>query len=222
MTTARTIDCHTHILTEEAMRLLAKQSPKVAPMLKKRRAAAARSRSTARSCRTRCRARYGTSICACATWTPMVWTFRFCRRPCSHSSTATNWRWRWPARPSRTRRSRPSSAGSPIGFSVSAASRYKRRSWRPMNSRRSMTKLGLRGAMIGTNVNGRNLDDPALEPFWAAAETLGAFLFVHPMAASAVSGWLLLHEEHGRASVRNHDCRRHVSCSAACWSAIRD
>ena len=43
-----------------------------------------------------------------------------------------------------------------------------------------MTKLGLRGAMIGTNVNGRNLDDPALEPFWAAAEELGAFLFIHP------------------------------------------
>ena len=33
MTTARTIDCHTHVLTEEAMRLLAKQSPKVAPKL---------------------------------------------------------------------------------------------------------------------------------------------------------------------------------------------
>ena len=31
MTRPRTIDCHTHILTEEAMRLLAKQSPKVAP-----------------------------------------------------------------------------------------------------------------------------------------------------------------------------------------------
>ncbi len=46
--------------------------------------------------------------------------------------------------------------------------------------RRAMTKLGLRGAMIGTNVNGRNLDDPALAPFWAAAEELGAFIFIHP------------------------------------------
>ena len=35
MTRPRTIDCHTHILTEEAMRLLAKQSPKVAPNLTK-------------------------------------------------------------------------------------------------------------------------------------------------------------------------------------------
>jgi hypothetical protein len=36
MTQVRTIDSHTHILTEEAMRLLAKESPKVAPILKGR------------------------------------------------------------------------------------------------------------------------------------------------------------------------------------------
>ena len=50
---------------------------------------------------------------------------------------------------------------------------------------RAMTELGLRGAMIGSHVNGRNLDDPALEPFWAAAEALGAFIFVHPHAGAA-------------------------------------
>jgi aminocarboxymuconate-semialdehyde decarboxylase len=38
--------------------------------------------------------------------------------------------------------------------------------------------------MIGSNVNGRNLDDPALEPFWAAAAALGAFIFVHPHAGA--------------------------------------
>ena len=32
--TVRTVDSHTHILTEEAMRLLAKESPKVTPVLK--------------------------------------------------------------------------------------------------------------------------------------------------------------------------------------------
>jgi aminocarboxymuconate-semialdehyde decarboxylase len=47
--------------------------------------------------------------------------------------------------------------------------------------RRAMTKLGLRGAMIGSNVMGRNLDDPALAPLWATAEELGAFMFVHPV-----------------------------------------
>jgi len=45
---------------------------------------------------------------------------------------------------------------------------------------RAMTKLGLRGAMIGSNVMGKNLDDPSFEPLWAAAEELGAFMFIHP------------------------------------------
>ena len=34
MSKVRTVDSHTHILTEEAMRLLTKESPKVAPVLK--------------------------------------------------------------------------------------------------------------------------------------------------------------------------------------------
>jgi aminocarboxymuconate-semialdehyde decarboxylase len=46
--------------------------------------------------------------------------------------------------------------------------------------RRAMRKLGLRGAQIGSNINGRNLDDPALEPLWAAADELAAFIMAHP------------------------------------------
>src|SRR6185436_16139676 len=46
--------------------------------------------------------------------------------------------------------------------------------------RRAVLTLGLRGAMIGSNVNGKNLDDPALEPLWAAAAELGALMIVHP------------------------------------------
>jgi aminocarboxymuconate-semialdehyde decarboxylase len=46
--------------------------------------------------------------------------------------------------------------------------------------KRAMTRLGLRGAMIGSNVAGKNLDDPSFEPLWATAEELGAFMFVHP------------------------------------------
>ena len=46
--------------------------------------------------------------------------------------------------------------------------------------RRAMRVLGLRGAQIGSNVNGRNLDDPALEAVWAAANELRAFILVHP------------------------------------------
>jgi aminocarboxymuconate-semialdehyde decarboxylase len=46
--------------------------------------------------------------------------------------------------------------------------------------KRAMRALGLRGAQIGSNVNGRNLDDPSLEPIWAAANELRAFILVHP------------------------------------------
>jgi aminocarboxymuconate-semialdehyde decarboxylase len=46
--------------------------------------------------------------------------------------------------------------------------------------RRAMKKLGLHGAMIGSNINGKNLDDPSFEPLWAVAEELDAFMMIHP------------------------------------------
>lgn len=41
--------------------------------------------------------------------------------------------------------------------------------------------LGLAGVELGTNVNGVALGDARLEPFFAAAERLGAAIFVHPL-----------------------------------------
>ncbi|HEX5507293.1 MAG TPA: amidohydrolase family protein [Pseudolabrys sp.] len=46
--------------------------------------------------------------------------------------------------------------------------------------RRAMTQLGMKGAMFASNIMGKNLDDPGFEPLWAAAEELGAFMFIHP------------------------------------------
>ena len=46
--------------------------------------------------------------------------------------------------------------------------------------RRALGTLGLRGAELGTQVMGVDLDDPRFEVVWAAAEETGAFLFVHP------------------------------------------
>lgn len=45
---------------------------------------------------------------------------------------------------------------------------------------RAVRTLGMHGAMIGSNIAGKNLDDPSLEPVWAAAEELGAFMIIHP------------------------------------------
>src|SRR5258706_3670528 len=41
-------------------------------------------------------------------------------------------------------------------------------------------KFGLRGASVGTNVNGEDLADPKFHPFWAKAEQLGCLVFMHP------------------------------------------
>ncbi|MBV9555789.1 MAG: amidohydrolase family protein [Pseudolabrys sp.] len=46
--------------------------------------------------------------------------------------------------------------------------------------RRIVKTLGLKGAMFASNVQGKNLDDPGFDPLWKAAEELGAFMFIHP------------------------------------------
>lgn len=45
---------------------------------------------------------------------------------------------------------------------------------------RCVRDLGMAGVQIGTHVGPKNLDDPALFPFFQAAESLGAAVFVHP------------------------------------------
>lgn len=45
---------------------------------------------------------------------------------------------------------------------------------------RCMKSLGLKGVEIGTHVNGKNLDSPEFFDFFAAAQDLGAAIFVHP------------------------------------------
>lgn len=50
--------------------------------------------------------------------------------------------------------------------------------------RRCMRELGMRGVEISSNVNGQELADPKFHPFFAAAEELGAVVFVHPSGFS--------------------------------------
>lgn len=46
--------------------------------------------------------------------------------------------------------------------------------------KRCVRELGFTGLQIGSNINGMNLDDERLFPFYAEAESLGCSLFIHP------------------------------------------
>lgn len=56
---------------------------------------------------------------------------------------------------------------------------------------RCVRDLGMPGVQIGTNVNGLNLDDPSVVEVLAAAESLGACVFVHPWE-------MVQHDKNGR------------------------
>jgi aminocarboxymuconate-semialdehyde decarboxylase len=45
---------------------------------------------------------------------------------------------------------------------------------------RAVTKNGLKGVIIGSNVNGDELGHKKFKPFWHKAEKLGAAIFIHP------------------------------------------
>jgi len=53
--------------------------------------------------------------------------------------------------------------------------------------RRCMTELGFIGVEIGTHVAGTELADERLDPFFAAAQDMGALVFVHPDEVLAAS-----------------------------------
>ena len=45
---------------------------------------------------------------------------------------------------------------------------------------RCVTRLGFKGVQVLTNVNGKELSDPAFAPFWKKAEELGVLVVIHP------------------------------------------
>ncbi|HWZ49581.1 MAG TPA: amidohydrolase family protein [Herbaspirillum sp.] len=60
----------------------------------------------------------------------------------------------------------------------------------------AVRKQGLRGAAIGSSVNGEDFSNPKFHPVWAKAEELGAVLFIHPQSQPEMrkryqgNGWL--------------------------------
>ncbi|HLH87448.1 MAG TPA: amidohydrolase family protein [Xanthobacteraceae bacterium] len=180
MNRARTIDCHTHILGQEAMRRLARESAKVAPVMDKPGdpackliidGAVAQDPFPREMWDTEKRLRdmdaNGVDVQVLA---PTVFTFFYQHEPTLGLACAALQNEEIAAEVARHPGRFLGIGGVPLQAPELAA----------LELERSMTKLGLRGAMIGTHVRGRNLDDPALAPFWAAAEKLGAFIFIHP------------------------------------------
>lgn len=53
---------------------------------------------------------------------------------------------------------------------------------------RVMTELRLAGVEIASNINGMELGDERLRPFWEAAEALGAVVMVHPSFFQSLGG----------------------------------
>lgn len=45
-------------------------------------------------------------------------------------------------------------------------------------------ELGMVGVEVSSLVNGQDLSEPGLRPFWAAAESLGCVVFLHPLGTS--------------------------------------
>jgi aminocarboxymuconate-semialdehyde decarboxylase len=185
MTTLRTIDFHTHILTQKAMRLLAKQAPAVAPVLKNLDDHGATLEIGGKVVQQplpreiwdvdlRLRDMDANEIDV-QVLSPTVFTF-FYEQDSALAQACASLQNEEIAALVRRHPDRFLGLGSvPLQAPQAAADEL----------RRGMLQLDLRGAMIGSNVNGRNLDDPALEPFWASATELGAFIFIHPHAGAA-------------------------------------
>jgi aminocarboxymuconate-semialdehyde decarboxylase len=180
----RTIDCHTHILGEEAMRRLAKESAKVAPVMDKRGDPACKliidgavvqdpfpRELWDTELRLRDMDAHGVDMQVLA---PTVFTFFYQHEPALALACAALQNDEIAAEIKRHAERFLGIGTVPLQAPELAAQELAR----------SMTTLGLRGAMIGTHVRGRNLDDPALEPFWAAAANLGAFIFIHPQGGA--------------------------------------
>jgi aminocarboxymuconate-semialdehyde decarboxylase len=180
MSHAITIDIHAHMLPEETIRRLGKESPRVAPKLIQQAdgstimeiAGKVVQRPMPRECwdldlRLADMDRHGVDMQAvCAT----VHTFFYDEERSLAAACAALQNDEIAAVAARRPDRFMGLATLPLQDPQRAADELKR----------VMRVLGLRGAQIGSNVNGRNLDDPSLEPVWAMANELKAFILVHP------------------------------------------
>jgi aminocarboxymuconate-semialdehyde decarboxylase len=179
MTRPRTIDIHTHILTEETIGLLAKEAPWVAPKL------------------TPIDADFAVLEVAGTPYKPFPrggWELerRFKDMAAAevdvHVLSATPQTYLYDQDPALTVATSMLQNDQIAKLVRAHPDRFMGIATLPMQAperaaeelKRAARDLGMHGAMIGSNIAGKNLDDPALEPVWATAAELGAFMLIHP------------------------------------------
>ncbi|MBX9773783.1 MAG: amidohydrolase [Xanthobacteraceae bacterium] len=179
MTRPRTIDCHTHILTDETIGLLAKEAPWVSPKL------------------TPIDDDFAVLEIAGTPYRPFPrggWELerRFKDMAAAevdvHVLSATPQTYLYDQDPAMTVATSVLQNDQIAKLVKAHPDRFTGIATLPMQAperaaeelTRAVRQLGMHGAMIGSNIAGKNLDDPSFEPVWTAAEELDAFMIIHP------------------------------------------
>jgi aminocarboxymuconate-semialdehyde decarboxylase len=179
MTRPRTIDIHTHILTEETIALLGKEAPRVAPKL------------------TAIDGDFAVLEVAGTPYRPFPrggWELerRFADMAAAevdvHVLSVTPQTYLYDQDPALGVATSALQNDQIAKLTKAHPDRFMGIATLPMQAperaaaelRRAVSDLGMHGAMIGSNIAGKNLDDPSFETVWATAAELDAFMIIHP------------------------------------------
>jgi aminocarboxymuconate-semialdehyde decarboxylase len=86
----------------------------------------------------------------------------------------------------------------------------------------AVKRLGMRGALVGGSVNGTELSDPKLHPFWAKAEELGVPIFIHPQGTPELEASGRLKGSGGLANVIGNPLETTIALSHLIFEGTLD
>ena len=86
----------------------------------------------------------------------------------------------------------------------------------------AVKRLGMRGALVGGSVNGTELSDPKLHPFWAKAEELGVLIFIHPQGTPELEASGRLKGSGGLANVIGNPLEATIALSHLIFEGTLD
>ena len=86
----------------------------------------------------------------------------------------------------------------------------------------AVKRLGMCGALVGGSVNGTELSDPKLHPFWAKAEELGVLIFIHPQGTPELEASGRLKGSGGLANVIGNPLETTIALSHLIFEGTLD